>query len=516
MTLICLDFRFPYLAYENGGGAFLIPYLIMLFLAGKPMYFMELAMGQFGGGPLTFWKCSPLLKGVGAAMVLCSAIVCIYYNVVMSYALYYMAQSFQTELPWTRCDPQWAAGTGCVVRLANATMPPDSKSSSQVFWERKVLDLSSGIEDLNGVKWDLALCLLVSWIVVIACLAKGVKTSGKVIYFAATFPYVILLSLLVAGLTQTGAWDGVKYFLYPDWSKLWTIQVWQAAASQMFFSLGVSLGGLIMYSSYNEFRHNIFRDAMIVSVLDTLTSIVSGLVIFSILGAMSHEFGVDLKDVVKGGPGLAFVAYPEALSRLPMPQLWSVLFFVMLYTLGLDSEFAILECVVTAVADECKMVRRHKLKFTIGFGCLFACLGILCVTRGGQYVFQILDYYGASVPLVFMAMTECIGLAWVYGFDNFAFDVYYMLGKNLGWYWRVTWKYTAPIILTFIAGLSLYEHRPLSYDAYDFPDWCDVIGWLLTAIILGQIPLWALYAILRQSKGTFLTVSSAFFCLTAF
>lgn len=499
MTLVL---RFPYLAYENGGGAFLIPYLIMLMLAGKPMYFMELAMGQFGGGPLVFWKCSPMLKGVGVAMVLGSATVSIYYNVVMSYALYYIGQSFQSELPWTRCDPEWASNESCVVRSQNSTLSPGSKSSSQVFWERKVLDISSGIEDLGGIKWDLALCLVISWIIVIACLVKGVKTSGKVIYFAATFPYVILLSLLVAGLTQTGAWEGIKYFIYPDWSKLWTIRVWQAAASQMFFSLGVAMGGLIMYSSYNEFRHDIFRDAMIVSVLDTLTSIISGLVIFSILGAMSHEFGVDLKDVVKGGPGLAFVAYPEALSRLPLPQLWSVLFFFMLYVLGLDSEFAMLECVVTALADECKLVRRHKLKFTIGFAALFCSIGMLCVTRGGQYVFGILDYYGASIPLVFMAVCECVGLVWIYGFDSFAFDVYYMLGRNLGWYWRLTWQYTAPIILAFIAALSLYDHKPLSYGSYDYPDWCDVTGWVLTCVILGQIPLWALFAVLKQNKGS--------------
>lgn len=109
--------RFPYLAYENGGGAFLIPYLVMLFLAGKPMYFMELALGQFGGtGPLTIWRCAPIMKGVGAAMVAGSIVVCIYYNVVMSYALYFITQSFQTVLPWTTCNPEWANGTNCVVR----------------------------------------------------------------------------------------------------------------------------------------------------------------------------------------------------------------------------------------------------------------------------------------------------------------------------------------------------------------------------------------------------------------
>ncbi|KAI1288376.1 Sodium- and chloride-dependent glycine transporter 2 [Halotydeus destructor] len=495
--------RFPYLAYENGGGAFLIPYLVMLFLAGKPMYFMELALGQFGGtGPLAIWRCAPIMKGVGAAMVACSVVVCIYYNVIMSYALFFIGQAIQSPLPWTRCDVPWAEDTNCVVREKNMSviMDSDAKSSSQVFWERKVLELSTGIDDLGGIKWDLAACLAISWLIVILCLAKGVKTSGKVVYFAATFPYAILLTLLVTGLMQEGAWEGVKYFITPDFNKLFTIKVWQAAASQMFFSLSVSMGGLVMYSSYNKFDHDIFHDAMVVSVLDTVTSVISGLVIFSVLGAMSHELGIDISEVVKGGPGLAFVAYPEALARLPCPQLWSILFFLMLFILGLDSEFALLENVITSIADEVEYVRRHKMKFTVAMGVVFFLIGLPCVTRGGQYVFEIMDYYGGSIPLLFIAVFECIGLMWVYGFDNFAFDINFMLQRSLGLYWRITWKYTAPVVLAFITVYSLAHHTPLNYGGYDFPDWADIIGWTLTTLIVGQIPAWACFAILRQKK----------------
>ncbi|RWS04481.1 sodium- and chloride-dependent glycine transporter 2-like protein, partial [Dinothrombium tinctorium] len=389
--------RFPYLAYENGGGAFLIPYLIMLFLAGKPMYFMELAFGQFAGtGPLSIWTCCPIAKGVGAAMVCVSIVVVIYYNVVMSYALYFIYSTFQKELPWNRCDPEWSNGTNCVIR---------------------------------------------------------------------------------------------------------SLTVWQAAASQMFFSLSVSMGGLIMYSSYNDFRHNIFKDAMIVSILDTVTSVISGMVIFSVLGAMSHELGLKVNDVVKSGPGLAFVAYPEALSRLPWPHVWSVLFFLMLFILGLDSEFAILETVLTSLSDEINFLRRHKLKFTVAVGICCFLLGLPCVTRGGQYIFEIMDYYGGGISLVFIAVFECIAISWVYGYKKFALDIYFMLSKQMGFYWHVTWKYTSPIILAFIAIYSLINHTPLHYGDYDFPSWADSIGWCLTAFIVFQIPFWALIAIFKQNKG---------------
>ena len=240
---------------------------------------------------------------------------------------------------------------------------------------------------------------------------------------------------------------------------------------------------------------------MVVSVLDTVTSVISGLVIFSVLGAMSHELNIPISQVVKGGPGLAFVAYPEALSRLPLPQLWSVLFFLMLFILGLDSEFALLENVVTSLSDEIVFLRRHKMKFTISLGAICFLIGLPCVTRGGQYIFEIMGYYGGSIPLLFIAIFECLGLMWVYGYDNFAFDIYYMLEKEMGRYWRITWKYTAPAVLSFITIYSLVQHRPLSYGEYDFPDWADVIGWMLTTFIVGQIPCWALFAVWRQKKG---------------
>ncbi|XP_054164673.1 sodium- and chloride-dependent glycine transporter 2-like [Oppia nitens] len=495
--------RFPYLAYENGGGAFLIPYLIMLALVGKPIYFLELALGQFGGtGPLSIWRCTPIAKGIGVAMIVVSLVICIYYNVVMSYTLYFIAHSFQSELSWQRCDPEWSNDTNCTVRSKNTTILK-GLSSSQIFWERKVLDLSPGIDQLNGVKWDLALCLAISWLIVILCLIKGIKTSGKVVYFAATFPYVILISLLIVGITQTGAWEGIKYFIVPDWGKLLEIQVWRAAAGQMFFSLGVGMGGLIMLSSYNDFRHNIFHDAMIVSILDTITSIISGLVIFSVLGAMANDLGPDVKvsDVVKSGPGLAFVTYPEALTRLPFPQIWSVLFFLMLFLLGLDTEFAVLENVLTSFSDEIPFLRKHKLKFCVVTGIVCFSLGLPCVTRGGQYIFNLMDNYGGSIPLVFIGVFECIALMWIYGFDRFAFDMDFMLGKQLGLYWKIMWKYTSPIILSFILVYMIINFKPLKYGEYDYPDWADALGICLTLVIILQVPIWAIYAIYSQNKG---------------
>ncbi|UYV77208.1 hypothetical protein LAZ67_15000129 [Cordylochernes scorpioides] len=460
--------RFPYLAYANGGGAFLIPYLIMLLLAGKPLYFLEMAFGQFAGvGPVGVWSCLPIAKGVGWAMVLVCLVVVIYYCVIMAYTIFYIASTFQAVVPWSYCDPSWAANTLCLNRSdlvghftlllywcslclnrsdlvghftlllywcslclnrsdlpltssvqVNATLRNATKgaiSASQAYWDHYVLEKTSSIADPGGLKWDLCLCLLLSWIIVIVCLIKGIKTSGKVVYFAATFPYIILVILLVTGLLQPGAFNGVMYFIKPDWDKLLKIEVWQKAAGQMFFSLSISMGALIMYSSYNGFRHNIFRDAMVVSVLDTLTSIVAGLVIFSILGAMAYESDQDISTVVNSGPGLAFVAYPEALTRLPCPQLWSFFFFFMLFVLGLDSEFALLENVISSVLDEFPKLRKHRTWFCLGLASCCYLIGLSCMSRGGHYVFEMMDNYGGNASLFFVAVMEIISIAWIYG-----------------------------------------------------------------------------------------------------
>merc|ERR1719151_159239 len=209
--------------------------------------------------------------------------------------------------------------------------------------------------NIGEIKWDITLCLLLSWVVCFGCLVKGIKSSGKVVYFTATFPYVLLIAITAYGLTLDGAMDGVRELFVPKtWSGPKSIQdpqVWRKAAEQMFYSLSVSWGGLVMFGSYNKFGHKVHITAATISSLDFLPSIISGLAVFSILGNLAYQQKVPVADVVAGGPGLAFITFPEALAQLPLPQLWAVMFFFMLYLLGLDSEFALIETVLTSFYD---------------------------------------------------------------------------------------------------------------------------------------------------------------------
>ncbi|MEE6505813.1 hypothetical protein FKM82_005658 [Ascaphus truei] len=215
----------------------------------------------------------------------------------------------------------------------------------------KVLRISSGLDDVGSINWELLLCLLACWVLVYFCVWKGVKSTGKIVYFTATFPYVVLLILLVRGAMLPGAHDGIMYYLKPDWSKLGNAQVWIDAGTQIFFSYAIGLGALTALGSYNRFNNDCYKDAFLLALINSGTSFFAGFVVFSILGFMANEQGVHISKVAESGPGLAFIAYPRAVSLMPVAPLWSALFFFMLLLLGLDSQFVGVEGLITAILD---------------------------------------------------------------------------------------------------------------------------------------------------------------------
>ncbi|CAL1263684.1 unnamed protein product [Larinioides sclopetarius] len=331
--------RFPYLCYKSGGGAFLIPYVIFLVICGIPLFFLEMSLGQFGSlGPIAIWKISPIFKGLGFGMAIVSGVVCVYYNVIIAWALYYIYQSYSVS--WSSCENAWNT-PNCVsqndmnVLLNNTSFTNISDLYNSTF---KVLKQSTGIENMGAFQWPLVLSLFIAWILVFLCMLRGIKSSGKVVYVTATFPYCVLLCLLIRGLTLPGAWNGISFYLSPQWEKLLTFKVWGDAATQIFYSVGAAWGALLTMASYNKFSNNVYRDSLVVPLINCGTSVLAGFVVFSLLGFMAEETGKSVADVVSEGPGLAFVVYPEAIARLPVSPVWAFLFFFMLFAVGLDTQ----------------------------------------------------------------------------------------------------------------------------------------------------------------------------------
>ncbi|XP_063784701.1 sodium-dependent proline transporter isoform X1 [Pseudophryne corroboree] len=503
--------RFPYRAYTNGGGAFLIPYFIMLAICGIPLFFMELSLGQFSSlGPLAVFKISPLFKGVGMGMLLIVALVAIYYNMIIAYVLFYLFASLTSSLPWEHCGNWWNTELCLdhhVIRASNSVVPINistTVSPSEEYWSRYVLHIqgSSGIGDPGHIRWNLCLCLLLAWIIVYLCILKGVKSSGKVVYFTATFPYLILIMLLVRGVTLDGAWIGIKFYLTPQFDHLLTSKVWIEAALQIFYSLGVGFGGLLTFASYNTFHQNIYRDTFIVTLGNAFTSILAGFAIFSVLGYMSKELGVPVDQVAKAGPGLAFVVYPQAMTMLPLSPFWSFLFFFMLLTLGLDSQFAFMETIVTAITDEFPYYLRPKKAYFSAIICVaLFLLGLILTTEGGMYWLVLLDDYSAGFGLLVMVITFCLVVSRVYGIKNFCRDIQMMLGFKPGIYFKACWAFLSPVTLIGLLAYSILKYQPSQYGSYKFPLWSEALGILMGLLSCMMLPIGMLVAVLKE-EGT--------------
>ncbi|XP_017868514.1 PREDICTED: sodium-dependent nutrient amino acid transporter 1 [Drosophila arizonae] len=510
--------RFPFIALENGGGAFLIPYLIVLILVGKPVYYLEMLLGQFSSrGSVKVYDFVPILRGIGYGQVLATGIVTTYYATLMALTLRYFVESFYPTLPWSYCRDEWAPS--CLDSapqqgsLVGGNQSAVRTTSAEFYFTNIILREKSSIDDGIGYpSWSLSLTLAVAWLIIAGIMFRGIKSSGKASYFLALFPYVVMLILLVRALTLPGATDGVLYFLKPQWHKLLEPQVWYAAVTQVFFSLAICFGNIIMYSSYNRFGHNIYRDANIVTTLDTFTSLLSGIIIFGILGNLAYENNTtDISSVVNGGPGLAFISYPDAIAKFKvLPQVFSVLFFLMLFVLGIGSNVGMVSCLTTVLKEQFTQLKQwHIVVFISTIGYL---LGLLYITPGGQFVLNLLDFFGATFVALVLAIFELVAIGWVYGVKRVCRDVEFMLGIKTSIYYRICWAVITPLLMLAILVYMLVLYEPLKYKDYTYQSGVYVFGWCLSAFGVGQLVIWAVPAVRRQpvELGLWVRIRKAF------
>ena len=363
--------RFPYKMHQNGQGAFLIPYFIMLLGMGIPIFFLEFVLGQYSAqGPIkVFGRLSPIFKGLGFSMLCMTCLVAIYYNVILAWTFIYMFAGFQSNLPWT--------SQGEVYGLTD----------SENYFHEEVVGLSNGTttwSDYGTMQWKLVLSLFAAWSLVCVSTFWGMRTSGRIIYFTVLYPIFVMIILTIVGLsTFEDSGSGLREFMTPNMTTLgdykvrvnleikqfchfnsyFDDKVWQEAATQMFYSLGPGFGSLITLSSYNRFNNNILRDTLIIVVGDTLHSVLAGCMVFTFLGGIAKRKNVSVLEVVQNGPALTFVVLMEALSEIgPVPQLLSFMFTLMLLVLGLDSVIAYSETLVTALTDNSKILQKNRSK----------------------------------------------------------------------------------------------------------------------------------------------------------
>ena len=163
----------------------------MLFVEGMPILYLEFAFGQkMQKGTVIAWnEVNPLLGGIGIASAVTSFNVAIYYNAIIMWCFFYLFHSFQSPLPWATCPTEFS-------ELENRTVTNEEcyrSGPTSYFWYRQALDVSPNIETSDGIKWKMLLCLIFAWLIVYACIWKGIKSSGKV-SLSVAFPAVKMTS----------------------------------------------------------------------------------------------------------------------------------------------------------------------------------------------------------------------------------------------------------------------------------------------------------------------------------
>jgi len=503
--------RFPYLCFENGGCAFVIAFLVMLFFFGVPLFFLELTISQYSKlGANKVWKVIPLFKGIGFCSVSINTYFCIYFNVLISYSVIYLVASFLPNIPWVGCDNWWntencrventqtflnhsnatvlAAINSSVSNVSSVTYVEVKKklvSASEEFFYRYVLEVSEGIEFPNGVNLKVLAALFVTWMLAFLSLLKGISSLGKISYFTAIFPYVMITALIIRGVTLPGAMKGLEfYILHVDMKKLLTMKTWIAASSQALFCLGIAQGGLLTLGRHNSFNYNHQKATFFIALLDGFTGVYAGFAIFSVLGFMAESTGQNIEELAKGGLGLSYIVYPEALSLMPFPWIWCIFFFMMMITIGFGSLLSMTECCLDCYSSILNIPKKHTTAMRFCTCMFFFVMGITMTTRGGFYLLNLIDNYTCTFPIVFLAALESLGLGWFYGVKRIGDNIRLMIDSELNLYWKICIKYVTPVLSLFTIVITFLSNSEYTLGPYVYPAWAHYTGYIIVASCL--------------------------------
>ena len=452
--------RFPYVCYQNGGGAFLIPYFFALFTCGLPLLMVEFSLGKRSrsGAPFAFSQIKKWMTWAGWLSCLCAFIIVTYYCSIMAWSWDYI---------WDSLTLAWG-------------------TDADGFFKGTVLGLTDGPGILGGIQWRLAIGLFLTWLAILLILWKGIKSVSKVVMFTVPLPLFCLVILAIRGLTLPGAVDGVIYYLQPDFSKLTDPTVWLAAYGQILFSLSLGQSVLIAYASYLPEKADISNNAFMTGFINCGFSFFAGFAVFSALGFLAMQNGVPVAQVVESGPNLAFITYPTIISMLPFwAPFFGVVFFLMLLTLGIDSAFALVEGFSTSLRDATGW--KH-IKITVLLCVIGLAIGIIYITKGGYHWLDLVDHYINDYGLVTIALAECVIVGWIFGASKFRAYINGESEIKIGRWWEICIVVITPLIMGYSLISSLVKGILEPYGGY--PGWANWLGgWLvmICAIIIAVI-----------------------------
>lgn len=423
--------RFPYIAYDNGGGAFLLPYVVALITAGVPVLVLDYVLGHRfrGSAPLVWRRISRRTESIGWVQTIITYIIAVYYAVILAWSAIYTW--FSLKLAWGE-DPE-AFFVGDFLHADN--------------------------ESINSatVVWPIAITLAVIWVLIVAVMALGVR-KGTGMLSSVFVPTLIVLFLILVGrsLFLPGAGEGLEAFFTPRWSALADPTVWMAAYGQIFYSLAIAFGIMMTQASYLKRRSNLSGLGTVVGLSNSGFEVLAGIGVFATLGFMASTSGVAVDEVATSGIGLAFIAFPTIINQMPGGPLFGVLFFGSLFIAGFTSLVTIVEVVVSSFQDKFRLERRTA-SIAVGVACAVPSLVLFPVTTGLGSL-DIVDKFVNVLGIVLIAVISTVTIGWVLKrTPELRSHVNAVSSLQLGRWWDFSLTVITPLILgiTFILEVRL-------------------------------------------------------------
>ncbi|SIT91895.1 sodium-dependent transporter [Edaphobacillus lindanitolerans] len=462
--------RFPYVAYENGGGAFFIPYLFALLTAGIPILVMEFTLGQKyrGSAPLSFFRLEgKKAEWLGWWGIFVSFAISTYYAVIIAWAMKYTVYSV---------GQQWGTDT-------------------EGFLFGTVLNLADTPGQTGGFVPGVLIPLILVWVIVFGILFAGVKKGIELAnrIFIPTLVIVFLL-VVIRAVTLPGALTGLDAFFKPDLSQLANGTVWVAAYGHIFFSLSIAFAIMITYSSYLPRKSDITNNAFITGFANSGFELLAGIGIFAALGFMAVQNDVAVSEVASAGVGLAFAVFPQIINEFPgLNGLFGVLFFLSLVLAGLTSLISICETYVAGLSEKFGISRSKAVLFGAG---LASIVSLLFATRGGLYFLDAVDYFINQFGVAAIGLVEVIAVAWVFRkLDLFKTHADSMSDIRLGGWWKFSLMFITPIVLGYMMFDLLRTNLGKRFDnpTGNYEGYSDAFimgaGWsvAIAALVLGIV-----------------------------
>jgi neurotransmitter:Na+ symporter, NSS family len=464
--------RFPYVAYENGGGAFIVPYLFALVTAGIPLLVLEYGIGHRyqGSAPLSFAKLHPRAEFVGWWQVAVAGVIATYYAVVVAWAMAYAV--FSIGLQWG----------------------PDPDA----FLFGEYLQVADEPGQMGGLVAGVAIPLALVWAVTIGVLLggvkKGIERANKIF-----IPLLVgvFLVLVVRAVTLPGAVEGLGALFTPDWEAITDSGVWVAAYGQIFFSLSIGFAIMVTYASYLPRRADLTNSAFIAGFGNSSFELLAGIGVFGAIGFMAVSQGIGIEEVATEGVGLAFVVFPEIINNLPaFADLFGLLFFGSLVLAGLSSLISVVQTFVAGVQEKFGLARRNAV--LIGGG-VAASVSLLFATNGGLYVLDAADFFINNFGIAVVGLVEVVLIAWVLRrLGLFQRHANAISDIPLGVWWKIALAGITPILLGLVVLDKLFDVLREGYG--DYPTaFLLATGW---SVAIGAVVAAVGLSLLRWPRGT--------------